>query len=104
MKNKFLLLISTVALFAIFADCKKSNKPDLSKYDEVCARVVQCDASISVLPDPQNNCKKLMGGFEEKLPQIMPEFQKCLTTTPCEELQFQACMNKHMDQIQGLMP
>jgi len=96
-------MISMIIAISIGTYCSKKG-PDLSKFDEVCARVVKCDTSLAVLPDPQNNCKKLMGGVEERLPAVLPQLTECLNKTPCEEVKFQGCLNKHMQEIQGLMP
>ena len=101
--NKVLLMISMIIAVSFGTYCPKKG-PDLSKFDEVCSRVVQCDTSLAVIPDPQNNCKKLMGGVEERLPAVLPQLTECLTTTPCEELKFQGCLSKHMQEIQSQMP
>jgi len=100
---KTVLILAFAAAILSFASCKKGGS-DLSKFAETCARVVQCDASFSAVPDAQNNCQKFMGAIEQKLPAVMPQFTECLMNTPCEKLSFQECGATHMEKVKGLMP
>jgi len=104
--NKTIVALSTLALlFAVSCGGgKKGGDVDLSKYQEICAKVVKCDPSFAQVPDPMNNCQRLLGGVEQKLPHVVPQLTDCLKQAPCENLSFQVCGAKHMQEVKGLVP
>ena len=80
------------------------GEPDGTKYADVCAKVVKCDAQFAAIPDGQKHCQNFFAGMESKLATVVPSIVECLNTTPCESLSFQACGAKHMQELKGLMP
>jgi hypothetical protein len=95
------LIIAGASLIAV--SCGKS-KPDASKYQETCAKVVQCDKDFQAIPGGQNHCQNFFLQLESKFPDTVKPMMECISTTSCEELSFQKCGEKNLQQLKGLIP
>jgi hypothetical protein len=101
-RTTILSLIITGAVL-VSVSCGKS-KPDASKYQESCAKVVQCDKDFSAIPGGQNHCQNFFLQLEEKFPDTIAPMMECINKTACEELSFQKCGETNLQQLKGLLP
>ncbi|MBL8021348.1 MAG: hypothetical protein JNM27_16880 [Leptospirales bacterium] len=71
---------------------------DLAKYDPICGRIKSCDKvkqSQMLLNQPQA-CQKMFAGLEasQLTLAMLPAINKCIESTPCEELDTFKCFSK----------
>lgn len=104
MLKRFSVTVTLIlGLATLVASCGKS-KPDSSRFAEVCATVVKCDPNFATIPDAQKHCQNFFVQLEQKFPNTIDPVMECINTTPCEELSFMACGEKHLQELKGLLP
>ena len=86
---------------AIFANCDK--KPDLSKFEPACAKVIQCDKQFqetaknpmfaATAAQSGGDLKAVCMGFlgHKKMATFAPMIVDCVNAAPCETVNFGTC-------------